>query len=109
VLTHDPATLQVFDRVLRDEEFHMRYTRSQLSRLAETRTRRRVWQARLGRLWKAYLRLAAAIASLFGTLFLWLQYFVLLWPFALLARRAARREPPGFVPARPASPLRRQY
>jgi bacterioferritin (cytochrome b1) len=109
VLNHDPATLEVFARVLQDEEFHMRYTRSQLARVAKERAGRRLWQARLGRLWKAYLRVAAAIASVLGTLLLCIQYFVFLVPFAFWARRVARREPQGFTPARPPSSLKSQY
>jgi rubrerythrin len=95
-LSHDPETREVFKDVLHDEAYHMSYTQAQLVRIAEGRTRRRVWQARLGRLWKAYLRLAAGLAGILGTLLLRIQYFVLLPPFALLARRAARRELPGF-------------
>ena len=38
-----------------------------------------------------------------------IQYFVLLPPFALLAKRAARREPPGFRVSRAPTPLQRQY
>jgi rubrerythrin len=109
VLTHDPATAEVFDRVLDDEEFHMRYTGSQLARVATTRTGWRLWQGRLGRLWKAYLRLAAALAGVFGTLVLALQYFLVLAPFALWARRSAARERPGFAPARAPSSLGSQY
>jgi hypothetical protein len=39
-----------------------------------------------------------ACAELIGTVLLTLQYFVLLPPFAWLARRAARREPLGWTP-----------
>jgi hypothetical protein len=109
VLAHDPETQAVFDQVLHDEEFHMSYTQAQLARVATSRSRAQLWQARLGRLWKAYLRAAGALASVLGTLLLRLQYFVVLPPFALLARRAARRERAGFVPARPRSPLTSQY
>jgi len=109
VLGHDRETQAVFDEVLRDEAFHMSYTQMQLARVAAQRSGTRLWQARLGRLWSAYLRAAAALASVLGTLLLRLQYFLVLPPFALLARRAQRREPSGFVPARPASPLKSQY
>jgi hypothetical protein len=57
-----------------------------------------VWRARASRLWKRYLRLAALVAGAFGTAMLTLQYFVLIPPFAWLARRAGRREPVGWVP-----------
>ena len=109
VLSHDPATRDVFDDVLHDEAFHMSYTHTQLARVASRRSGARLWQARAGRLWKAYLRAAAALASLLGTLLLRVQYFVLLPPFAFLARRAARREPEGFARARPRPELTSQY
>jgi len=109
VLGHDPATRAVFDDVLHDEAFHMTYTQTQLARVASGGSRARLFRARIGRLWRAYLRAAAALASVLGTLLLRLQYFVVLPLFALLARRAARREPPGFVAARRPSPLTSQY
>ena len=109
VLAHDPETQDVFADVLRDEAFHMSYTQAQLARVAKERSHAQLWRGRLGRLWKAYLRAAAALASVLGTLILRLQYFVVLPPFALLARRAARREPLGFVPARTPTSLTSQY
>jgi hypothetical protein len=92
LLAHDPATQAVFTDILADEEFHMAYTGKQLTRLLPARRGLALWRARAGRLWKAYLRLAVWLAGLLGTLILTLQYYVLLPPFALLARRAARRE-----------------
>lgn len=111
VLERDVATRDVFTEVLRDEAFHMNYTYSQLERIAPERSRRHLWRARLGRLWKAYLRLAMALAGVLGTLLLLVQYFILLPPFAALAKRAARREPLGWtkVPAREPASLRSQY
>jgi rubrerythrin len=92
----DAATREVFSEVLRDEVFHMRYTRSQLARVAPRAQGIQLWRARLARLWRAWLRLATAIAGLLGTAVLLAQYFVLVPPFALLARRAARRERAGW-------------
>ena len=62
-------------------------------------------------LWKAYLRLATALAGVIGGLMLTVQYFVLLPPFAWLAKRAERREPPGWTPISPErnDSLNRQY
>ena len=68
-----------------------------------------LWRARLGRLWKAYLRIMSAIAAVMGTMILTLQYFVLLPPFALLAKRAERHEPQGWTPVSPERPLESQY
>src|SRR5262249_9428086 len=64
----DRGTADVFARVLRDEEFHMAYTRTQLERVQP-----RGWalvRARAGRLWRAYLRLASSLASVLGTIML---------------------------------------
>jgi rubrerythrin len=109
LLADDVQTREVFEKVLHDEAFHMSYTHTQLGRVAQGRTGLRLWQARLGRIWKTYLRLASALASVLGTVLLRLQYFLLLPPFAFLARRAARREPEGFAPARKPPPFTSQY
>ena len=74
----------------------MTYTEKQLGRVVPARSGRALWWARAVRLWRAYLRVAAAVASLLGGVILTVQYFVLLPPFALLAKRAARREPAGW-------------
>jgi hypothetical protein len=97
VLGHDPATRALFDRILRDEVSHMRYSLAELDRVAPGRRRWLLWKARLRRLWKAYLRLATAIAGVMAAIILTTQYFLILPPFALLARRAARRETPGWA------------
>jgi len=109
VLDGDPDTRAMFARVLEDEVFHMNYTRKQLARLAPRKQGWRLWQARVGRLWKTYLRVANALASVMGTLILGIQYFLLLPPFALLAKRDARREAPGFRVSRASTALDRQY
>ena len=95
-LPDDRATRQVFEEVLRDEEFHMKYTRAQLSRIEPERQGMLIWRARFGRLWKGYLRLAMALAGLISGIVLRLIYFLILPPFALLAKRAARREREGW-------------
>jgi rubrerythrin len=112
VLEHDPDTREVFGVVLRDEAFHMNYTRKQLERVAPRRHGLRLLAARLHRVWKAYLRLAAAFAGVMGSLVFLLQYFIVLPIFALAAKRAERRarSPSGWtdVSGRPCS-LRAQY
>jgi hypothetical protein len=109
VLGADPLTRAVFADVLRDELFHMKYTRTQLARIAPRNDGLKLWQARARRLWKAYLRIAVALASLLATFFLFLQYFVLLPVFVWVARRAARDEVPGWKKVRGARPLGSQY
>jgi rubrerythrin len=109
VLDADPDTCAVFARILEDEVFHMSYTRKQLARIAPRTQGLRLVQARASRIWKAYLRVAVALAALMGGAVLALQYFVLLPPFALLAKRAARREQEGLQPVRAPAALRSQY
>ena len=94
----DPSTRAIFEEILRDEVFHMNYTYTQLARVLPRSYRRQVWRARASRLWKRYLRAAAALAGLLGTLILRIQYFILLPPFAWFAKRAERREQPGWTP-----------
>jgi hypothetical protein len=109
VLAADPETQAIFSTILRDEIFHMTYTHQQLTRVAPRKWSARLWKGRLGRLWKAYLRMAAAVAGLLGTLMLLLQYALFLAPFAWLARWKERREPQGWFPSRSGTPLRSQY
>jgi bacterioferritin (cytochrome b1) len=97
VVAADTLTRAVFEEILRDEVFHMNYTYTQLTRISPGSYRRRLWRARASRLWKQYLRVAAAIAGLFGTIMLTVVYFILLPPFVWLAKRAERREPTGWT------------
>jgi hypothetical protein len=96
MLEEDAGTRGIFADVLRDEVFHMTYTRTQLTRVAPARSRRALWRARAGRLWRAYLRFAGALAGLLGGIVLTVQYFLLLPWFAIAAKRAARREQGGW-------------
>ena len=111
VMRDDPPTYAVFDEILHDETFHMNYTLVQLARVSPQHHKRRLWRARLSRLWKAYLRVAVGVAGVLGGLLLTIQYFVLLPPFAWLAKRASRREAVGWtpIPADGRDALKRQY
>lgn len=111
VMQDDPPTRAVFEEILHDETFHMNYTLTQLARVEPERHRRHLWRARLSRLWKAYLRLATSVAGILGSTLLTIQYFVLLPPFAWLAKRAARRERPGWTLVSPerSDSLDKQY
>jgi rubrerythrin len=96
-LSSDRETQQLFSDILRDEEFHMDYTRRELVRVAPKKHGLRLFSARAHRLWKGYLRLATALAGVLGGLMLVVQYFVVLPLFAFLAKRAAQREKEGWV------------
>jgi hypothetical protein len=111
VMQHDPPTRAVFEEILHDETFHMNYTLTQLTRVEPKRYGHHLWRARLSRLWKAYLRLATGLAGILGSVLLTIQYFVLLPPFAWLAKRAAQREPSGWTLVSPgrSDSLDRQY
>ena len=101
VVDDDPPTRAIFEEILRDEVFHMNYTYTQLARVLPQSYRRQVWWARANRLWKRYLRVAAGVAAVMGTAMLTVMYFVVLAPFAWLAKRAERREPGGWSPTAP--------
>ncbi len=111
VLERDSSTRALFEAVLQDETYHMNYTLSQLVRVSPRRHRLLLWRARLNRLWKGYLRMAVALAGLISGLILTIVYFTLLGPFGYLAKRAARREPTGWLPVSPErnASLDRQY
>lgn len=111
VLRDDPPTYAVFDEILHDETFHMNYTLTQLARISPQHHRRHIWRARLGRLWRAYLRVASALAGVIGTVLMTVQYVALMPPFAGLAKRAARQERPGWTAVGPDArdSLTRQY
>jgi rubrerythrin len=98
VVDDDPPTRAIFEEILRDEVFHMNYTYTQLTRVSPRSYRWHVWRARASRLWKRYLGVATALAAVIGATLLTIIYFILLPPFAWLAKRGAQREPPGWAP-----------
>jgi len=108
-LRDDPPTSAVFREILHDETFHMNYTLAQLNRVAAGQKGAYLWRARMGRLWKAYLRIMSAIAGVIGSVMLILQYFILIPPFGLMAKWSERREPEGWRPAEKERPLKSQY
>jgi len=111
LVADDPQTKAIFEEILRDEVFHMNYTYTQLARVMPQSYKKHVWRARMSRLWKRYLRVAASIASVLGATMLTLIYFILLPPFAWVAKRADRRSPRGWtaIPAATNDSPTRQY
>ncbi len=109
LVADDPTTRAIFQEILRDEVFHMNYTYTQLARVRPQAYRRQVWRARASRLWRRYLRVAAALAGLAGAAILTIIYFSVLPPFAWLARRAERRARVGWTAAAADHPPTSQY
>lgn len=111
VLQNDVPTRAIFEEILRDEVFHMNYTLTQLARVSPRRHRRTLWYERRRRIWKGYVRIAAALGAVLGGFILTVQYFVVLPPFAWLAKRAERRELRGWtpIPLQRDRSLQRQY
>ncbi len=111
VLQDDAPTRAIFEEILRDEVFHMNYSLTQLARVSPQHHRRTLWYERLRRIWKGYVRMAAALGAVMGGFILTVQYFVVLPPFAWLAKRAERREKPGWtaIPLQRNRSLQRQY
>lgn len=111
VLANDLPTRAIFEQILRDEVFHMNYSRTQLARVSPQRHSWTLWYERLRRIWKGYLRMAAAFGAVMGSFILTLQYFVALPLFAWLAKRAEQRELTGWHPISPEriGLLTRQY
>ena len=107
----DPETRAIFEEILRDEVFHMNYTYAQLARISPQTCRRHVWYARSKRLWNRYLRVGAALAGAISAVVMTIMYFVLLPPFAWLAKRPHRRERLGWHSTRRAdgAPPTSQY
>jgi len=91
---HDPDTHAVFEEILRDEKYHVAYTRTILDKWREQGREREVQQAlgaaRAGRALSAWKRLGVRSAAGFSHVVLRVLYFTLLAPFGLAARRARR-------------------
>ena len=102
----DPQTADFFDAVKDDERFHTNYSRLELERLGQAQGRSVVTQAVRAVTWRnrrnALLRLARRFSEMASALWLFALFFVVLWPFALLAR-VFEKPQPGFIPSGDAS------
>lgn len=100
----DAATHGIFESILRDEQYHVAWTRSMLDTWRGQgrgdEVKRALKDARASRLWGAWKRLGARSGATFGRVVLLVLYFTVLLPFGLLAR--AGRERGGWRAPRPA-------
>lgn len=111
---HLPAVQAAFAAILKDEQYHVSYTKAALVRFKEqgralevARAQKSAGEARLLCAWK---RLGAGATGNFGRLLLLVAYFTVCAPFALAFR--GRRLPGGLQQPRtthPAAALRSQY
>lgn len=109
---HDPQTRAIFEEILRDEQYHVAYTKSMLAQWRRQGRGREVGtaltSARGQRLLGAWKRLGARSAHGLGRVLLALVYWTVCVPFGLVARGSATRE--GWQAARaPASGLDAEY
>lgn len=92
-LMQEPEARAMFDEIARDERFHIAYSRAELERRMREgpELRRAVWRAvlavRLRDAWQAWGRLAFRMGDFMSGLWLGLLYWVVVTPFALVARR----------------------
>jgi len=108
----DPATHAIFEAILRDEQYHVAWTRATLDGWREQgrtdEVKRALNDARASRAWDAWKRLGARSAATFGRAVLLVLYFTVLLPFALVARAGRERggwRAPRPSPARAGDPL----
>ncbi len=98
----DPDTALELRTILKDEVFHVSYSRAELERMRKDGkpVDRMVRNRRLRRLWERYLRLTRDIGARVSGVWLTLLYFVALGPFRLVARL----ERGGWHPVPPRAP-----
>ena len=99
---HDPMTAEVFREILRDEEYHVAYTRAQLQKWAdegkEKEVRKALRRMRWNRFKTTWVQVAQVIGNGIGTVMMTVTYFTLFLPFGLIGRLTRRR--PGWDPVK---------
>lgn len=109
LLRHDPASCVMFDEIAKDERFHIAYSRAELDGLARSGVpvSSAVWRCRGRDLWHAWGRVTHGFGERMASGWLSLLYFVVLAPFALIAR-SRESMPGGLQPSTP-EPRGREY
>jgi rubrerythrin len=99
---HDTATAAVFQAILKDEKYHVAYTGTFLERWRKEgragEVKRALKSARSSRAGAAWKALGVRSAGGFGRAAMWLTYWTLFAPFALLGRRRAFGAPAWSTP-----------
>ena len=90
----DPATCAIFEAILKDEQYHVAYTKSALEHWTKRGRDREVSRARSAareqRWLGAWRRMGMRAAGSFGRAVLWIAYHTALAPFGLAVRRSRR-------------------
>ncbi|MEM8712939.1 MAG: ferritin-like domain-containing protein [Planctomycetota bacterium] len=93
---HDPETAAVFEKILKDEKYHVAYTGTFLEKWRKdgrsAEVERALKNARASRSLSAWKALGLRSAAGFGRVSMWLTYWTIFAPFALLGRRRALSE-----------------
>ncbi len=108
LLSDDPETEAMFARIMRDEKFHMSYSKAALDKLAKAgragAVRWAMVRVKARRYWQAWLRFSHRVATFMNGLMFTLLYFLLVAPTHLLS--SSKDEAKGWrVPAPPAPTL----
>ncbi|GJM23529.1 MAG: hypothetical protein DHS20C15_34440 [Planctomycetota bacterium] len=115
---HDPETCAVFEEILRDEQYHVAYTRTILEKWSNNGRASEVAAAksgaRGGHFWSAWKRTGIRSGAAFSRGVLHVLYLTLLLPFGLFARRGAVEQGWADIESDASSgnsskPLRSQY
>ena len=103
----DTKTAEILNEILRDEKFHVSYSRAELERYREEGRAKEVDQAirrvRWRRIKEAWLRGSIHIGTFVTGLWMVLLYFLVVTPFRLFARMASggwieAKQPSGLAP-----------
>lgn len=104
LMSDDAASSAMFQRIFKDERFHITYSRKELDRIEAAGQRREVAAAvrkvRFDRVRQGWLRFARGFAHAMAGLWLSLLYLLLVAPFSLVARLSESRSG-GFVEGGP--------
>jgi len=108
LVSDDPACAAMFEEILKDEKYHMAYTKRFLERWERQgragEVKRALRAARSSRALDAWKRLGVRSAAGFGRVVLWVSYWTFVVPFGLATRNRERAT--GFrEPAVRANPL----
>lgn len=111
----DPETARIFGEILKDEKYHVSWTGTILEKYRKDGRAKEVKEAlddaKGERFLSAWKRLGVRSAGTFGRATMWIFYYTLLLPFALMAR--TQQAKPGWQEPRPGGmdleTLKRQF